>query len=898
MSAARERMLYQTRSETRSGCGFVNKLTRCAALALAFLGNAALADAPPVDLRLVRDLNTTPGRSNSEPHAFVTIGANVYFAAYTPATGIELFRTNGSASGLRFVHDFEPGPMSSQPNVLGAIGQRVIVESMTPGFVAKFWSVGDDGSAVRLPIDGYEGWFSSNFTALGTVGGLLALDSERDTSLWLTDGTLAGTKNLTADTAFPMSAYRAGFCSLGNRAVLFGSSRADGRFQLVATDGTAAGSTVLASLDGYPPYGPTPSAMLNGVCYLQLQGPDGWRLWARDGTPAGTREVASAAGFESYGLVAMGGNLYVAGVSDNQFRVARHAPGGAWAETLLETTDVPYAVPFLVVDNRLVFVAPYDPAQPSSLGLYLSDGTGAGTRRVYPTATVNDYVNTPTVIPLNGVVVFAPSGSSSSWRVDLATGTLSPTPLSAQSLNLGDSARLGNRLVAAGSGDLGIEAWTTDGTPQGTLFLHDVWATTNNGVSTATTGNERAMFGSAGNVLYFNGTIGDYATDLWNLWRTDGTVAGTRRLLPDRYDGRNVTAFAARSDGVVFRSGEFFGAGARYWKADTNLDAATPVTSTFSYTSSTLQRNGDDAYFMCPGTSNSPGLCRITPAAQALLLRSQIGTVETFVPIGNLGGVSVFSTGNGMELWRTDGTLPGTFRLAQEVLNTVFEGVPVPSAVANGKLFVAMCRNIGGCGLMATDGTVAGTAFVADLPDTDIGSMAAVGNRVLFTRRTNGASQLWSSDGTAAGTGIVYSEPSGWMSEIAVTGATAHIAMYCNCINDYLVTDGTAAGTRARRLPDGLLGWSSVMFSIGNAAVFSCRSNAAGTELCIADSRGESIRLFADLYPGVNHSFATYVGRTDDAAYIVADDGYHGRELWTLRVPDAIFANGFEADSR
>jgi len=38
-----------------------------------------------------------------------------------------------------------------------------------------------------------------------------------------------------------------------------------------------------------------------------------------------------------------------------------------------------------------------------------------------------------------------------------------------------------------------------------------------------------------------------------------------------------------------------------------------------------------------------------------------------------------------------------------------------------------------------------------------------------------------------------------------------------------------------------------------------------------------------------------FVGRTESAVYVGADDGYHGRELWQVKAaPQPIFSDGFE----
>ena len=67
-----------------------------------------------------------------------------------------------------------------------------------------------------------------------------------------------------------------------------------------------------------------------------------------------------------------------------------------------------------------------------------------------------------------------------------------------------------------------------------------------------------------------------------------------------------------------------------------------------------------------------------------------------------------------------------------------------------------------------------------------------------------------------------------------------------------------------------------------------------GSELCLADADGGRVRA-TDIFPGPTGSRPAFVGRTDPAVYIAADDGYHGMELWQLKAKSpVIFRDGFE----
>ena len=100
--------------------------------------------------------------------------------------------------------------------------------------------------------------------------------------------------------------------------------------------------------------------------------------------------------------------------------------------------------------------------------------------------------------------------------------------------------------------------------------------------------------------------------------------------------------------------------------------------------------------------------------------------------------------------------------------------------------------------LWTTDGTTAGTSFVANV--TSAGAMTALGNEVLFEGNDGiHGTELWVSDGTAAGTGELADLNPGstgsYPGSFTVTGNTALFSALYGSQFDLWSTDGTAAGT-------------------------------------------------------------------------------------------------------
>ena len=131
------------------------------------------------------------------------------------------------------------------------------------------------------------------FTVFGAKAVFLGTDASGHRNLWVTDGTSAGTSELTvagADSAgLFYNAIDPQFCVLGNK-VLFVGRDATGHSNLWITDGTSAGTTELAVAAGQVEDG---FCVVGDKVLFETADPYGkYVLWITDGTSAGTSEVA------------------------------------------------------------------------------------------------------------------------------------------------------------------------------------------------------------------------------------------------------------------------------------------------------------------------------------------------------------------------------------------------------------------------------------------------------------------------------------------------------------------------------------------------------------------------------------------------------------------------------
>jgi len=211
------------------------------------------------------------------------------------------------------------------------------------------------------------------------------------------------------------------------------------------------------------------------------------------------------------------------------------------------------------------------------------------------------------------------------------------------------------------------------------------------------------------------------------LWRTDGTAAGTRILLP----GVSSTLETARLGGATYFLAATTSASAGLWTTDGTAAGTRPILPA-------------DAP---PIPTNAYGLIVFDGALYFFAGGYPNGGDPPQPP---------------QALWRSDGTPAGTRIVATVDLHREpFAGLLRPElTVAGGHLFFRAEDAAHGAELWTTDGTPEGTAIVKDIDPGPASSLldglTAAGGRLYFAA-TDGdhGVELWQSDGTAEGTVMV-----------------------------------------------------------------------------------------------------------------------------------------------
>ncbi|MEZ5964052.1 MAG: hypothetical protein R3F56_09430 [Planctomycetota bacterium] len=660
------------------------------------------SDGTPAGTRLVADLN--PGPGSTVLSWMVPFGLGVAFLADDGAHGFEVFVSDGSAGGTRLVRDLNPGP------AWGATNTRPAVVGL------DLYFVGDDGVGgaelyvydtrdIRLVADIAPGPSSSSPTDLISTGSRLAFVTRDSTSarhLFVSDGTTAGTREVQQNLE-----VRGNLAPLPDGRFVY-VGRGGAGFQLAVSDGSVAGTFDLFSLD--------PAESSNAISpaggRVVLMGVD--RVVVTDGTRGGSYAipipgqavVSEVSGFPD-------GRFYFAVTTAAEGEEPWVSDGTPQGTHLLSDVDptrmgTADANPHLVGEfaGRAIFTAT------TEQGRYLaaSDGTAAGTRLLLRAATARS----PVASIDSATLVFTQDdlGSGSLVRTD---GTVTGTSVLAAGqpsslLDAATGAALdGARAVFVVRQPSQEELWVSDGTAAGTHLLTTVFP----GQTALAQG-----FLRAGQAVYFAAYDGVGVAP--QLWRTDGTTAGTR-VVARVNERRAMRVLGALGGRVVFSANDS-AHGTELWVTDGTaagtslLVDLTPGVGSTEFLDNDADRRPVRGRLIIQTTAGVVSTDGTAAGTVALPLPSVVA--DSILRFDDFALV-LARQGVVADLWRTDGTVAGTSRLALSLPGGYFQRVRASQNVAA----------LVGQHVVLTDGTVAGTTVFEASAASDA---VAVDGRLLF----------------------------------------------------------------------------------------------------------------------------------------------------------------------
>jgi ELWxxDGT repeat protein len=426
-----------------------------------------------------------------------------------------------------------------------------------------------------------------------------------------------------------------------------------------------------------------------------------------------------------------------------------------------------------------------------------------------------------------------------------------------------DPTAVANKLYFRACGpSAGCELRRSDGTRAGTRLVKDI----NPGVASSNGPSTRFITNLGGKFLL---TATDEAHGD-ELWRSDGTAAGTR-LVKDIYpagessapDPSTASNEPVKIGGVLFFVADDGLHGRQLWRSD-GTAAGTRMVKAI------------DPGIVPPGRAPFP--LYLTNVAGTLYFRA-------------------CSSGRRCELWKSDGTAAGT-RLVKDINPGAASSEPFQLANFGGALYFGADDGTHGDELWRSDGTAAGTKLVKDISVGGSGSFPlylinSAGTLFFAAEDPAHGRELWKSDGTAGGTKLVKDIYPGnefgypGLSNITnVSGEVFFPARDPKHGDELWKSDGSACGTKMVKdinpgsPSSGAGGW---LTTVDDTLFFPANDGVHANELWKSDGTAGGTELVKDIYPGgeeLEESSPTDLTNVAGTLFFAAEDAAHGRELW------------------
>jgi len=308
------------------------------------------------------------------------------------------------------------------------------------------------------------------------------------------------------------------------------------------------------------------------------------------------------------------------------------------------------------------------------------------------------------------------------------------------------------------SNSTGHEPWRTEGTPETTVVVANIWTGAGNSnpekFTTVMDGTRVAMSVEHG---------------LWGRepWITDGTQGGTKpvgNIAVDDYDSFPHSFTPLSPTHFVFVADDDDSLGFELYVSDgststlvANIDPGSGNDSDVRLLTS-FKGQSKVVFYASDGTSGrEPWVSDGTPGGTFRLADINSGPDDSntdddgdnngFVQVGSLMYFRADNGSTGYQLWATDGTKAGT-RLVKVIVAGAGGGYSAQAAAFQNLLYFAAA----GIGLWTSDGTESGTQLLVEgIFPTALRELTVVGKYLYFSS----GSELWVSDGTAEGTAKV-----------------------------------------------------------------------------------------------------------------------------------------------
>lgn len=643
---------------------------------------------------MVVDINPA-SKSGGNPEQIANADGTLYFFANNGIDGKQLWKSNGTAGNAELVKIIQPG---GTPNLdyLTALNNMVCFQANDGIHGAEIWRSNGTAEGTYLLKDITPGpgsdteYATPHLNNFKTVNGkLYFLAMEVGVGLWSTDGTEAGTVQITHYDEVSFS-WISPNCAPYNGEVYFAGMdwNAYG-LGIWKTNGTAGNFSSVKKNVG-DDYSSNPMfTELNGDLFFIGKG----ELWKTNGTPETTsivRAIGPVVNSTPLQLTDVNGTLYFSATNDD-YNHSLWKSDGTESGTREVYDEVQWIEELTNINGEMYFSGrTYQGAE-----LYKSDGSTAGTYRVkniaedpsYPTSSSNPAEFTE----LNGEILFRAAlrdRNSDLWKTDgTEEGTVmvdDADPSTHQFIQPQKLTRVGNKIFFVAENNLGSELWTTDGTKAGTTMARDI--------KLHYRGSNPIQLTAFNNMLFFQA---DNSGNGYELWKSDGTSAGTSMVKDFRtgdlgsgdalapIDMGNMmvmngalylTAIRTTGKNALWRSDGTNG-GTRVIKEFAGQPASDILAVVGNYLYYTLSYDTYLEIWKSDGTAAGTTLVESTTEIKSLVTPYVIASTDDVVYfLGN--------TGTAYKIWRTDGTSSGTYQI-------IFNGDPRDLEISGSRIYLS-----------------------------------------------------------------------------------------------------------------------------------------------------------------------------------------------------------------
>lgn len=676
----------------------------------------------------------------------VVSDGSLYFLTTSGYAAYQLWRTDGTANGTTQITIPQ---LLWNADSFGILDGRIVFLGRMNDRIGVYVWDGTTATLLATPSD-----WSFQRTQVVSFGDRLILAFPEKRVLVVTDGTIAGTRELTLSSAFQLVGVLNGkLYYLDTNAALWETNLLtpglplplanNGQFEFARIAGgkiflfrrgSVLNPRVLFSFDGQAltslqtinadPFELTESLSFagnDGLYFSNDDGVHGRELWRSDGTIAGTRMLADLNPGPGHGFYGKGfarpDGLLLAGSNPRTGTEPYFFHDGTALLLANIGNDSPIhgSSPSLLRANgdRVSFVASSNTGSITGV----SDGTQAGTTALaHPATTAADVVATRDrnfIVSDKGLVV----------ATDLRSGGSTVLPQAANSTV--SAFRNGVAFISgayATDGRLVISDGTLEGTRTYALPVDAQYV-------------DRRVFVTGDQLWVANGP---------HLWRFTETALSE---LPLANRTGNISELVQAGNDIWFIEewSRNDGAGSRVWRA-AGAASSPEVVKTFDPTvqnlePSSLSANGGSAYFVRGATLYRASGREVFEVSLPASL-NDCNRLEAF----GTNVVFALATRSGYTLWRSDGTTSGTVLLYQDENSTnVCRRQP---AILGNRIFFSGFDSAHGLEPWVSDGTVAGTHMYADVEQGSRGSepleFTVAASRVFFSAyTTNYGRELW-----------------------------------------------------------------------------------------------------------------------------------------------------------